>query len=109
MIKRKQKGTELDLLAEKERALRDEMERLEAYLQGGAERERAEQINTMPAPEELAETRRQASFVEQVLSKKEIRNIKRHQTKGVLLFIMLVLAIASLGSWVWRAYTDYFL
>ena len=109
MIKRKQRGTELDLLAEKEQALRDEMVRLEAYIQGGAEKERAEQINTMPAPDELAEKRRQASFAEQVLSKKEIRNIKRHQTKGTILFLMLLLAILSLGSWVYRAYTDYFM
>ena len=109
MIRRKNKGTELDLLADKEKALRDEVERLEAYIQGGAEKERADHINTMPAPDELDEKRRQASFVEQVLSKKEIRNIKRHQAKGTILFLMLLLAILSLGSWVYRAYTDYFM
>ena len=109
MLRKKKSAKELDLLAEKEKALRDEMERLEAYIQGGAEKERSDHINTMPAPDELAEKRRQASFVEQVLSKKEIRNIKRHQAKGTILFLMLLLAIVSLGSWVYRAYTDYFL
>ena len=107
MIRKKQGETELDLLTEKEQSLRDEMERLEAYIQGGAEQERAEHINTMPAPDELAEKRRQASFVEQVLSKKEVRNVKRNQAKGTLLLLFLLLAIVSLGSWVYRAYSDY--
>jgi len=109
MIRRKHSTSELDLLTEKEKALRDEMDRLEAYLQGGAEQERVDQINTMPAPDELAEARRQTAFVEQVLSKKEIRNIKRHQTKGLLLFVLLALAVLSLGSWVYQAYAEYFL
>jgi len=38
MIRRKHSTSELDLLTEKEKALRDEMDRLEAYLQGGAEK-----------------------------------------------------------------------
>ena len=108
MFGRRNKRNDLDNLAEKEKALRDEMQRLEDYIQGGAEQERSDQINTMPAPDDLAERRRQASFVEQVLSKKEIRNIKRSQAKGTILFLLLVLAIFSLGSWVYRAYTDYF-
>ena len=83
------------------------MTRLESYIQGGAEKERSDQINTMPAPDELDEKRRHASFVDQVMSKKEIRNVKRHQAKSTILFLMLLLAIVSLGSWVLRAYTDY--
>lgn len=97
----------MDLLAEKELALREEMSRLENYIQGGAEKERTDHINTMPAPDELDEKRRHASFVDQVMSKKEIRNIKRHQAKSSILFLMLLLAIVSLSSWILRAYTDY--
>ncbi len=107
MFGKKQKGNELDLLAEKEKSLRDEMDRLQSYIQGGAEKERSDHINTMPAPDELAERRREASFVEQVLSKKEIRNVKRHQAKGTILFLLLLLAIVSLGSWVFRVYSEY--
>jgi len=107
MFGKKIKADELDLLAEKERALRDEMQRLESYIKGGAEQERADHINTMPAPDDLNERRRQASFVDQVMSKKEIRNVKRQQAKATILFLMLLLAIVSLGSWVVRAYSDY--
>ena len=83
------------------------MQRLESYIQGGAEQERSDHINTIPAPDELDERRRQASFVDQVMSKKEIRNVKRHQAKATILFLMLLLAIVSLGSWVMRVYSDY--
>jgi Cys-tRNA synthase (O-phospho-L-seryl-tRNA:Cys-tRNA synthase) len=107
VFRRKSKTSELDILAEKEKALMSEMQRLESYIQNGAAREHAELINTMPAPDELSERRRSAYFLDQVLSKKEIRNIKRNQAKGFVIFLLLGLAIVSLGSWILRAYNDH--
>lgn len=107
MLNKKNKKTEVDLLSEQELALKEEMRRLEQYIQGGAEKERAEQINTMPAPDELESHRREADFIEQVLSRKEIKNVRRHQTRGLLLFILLAIAILTLGAWAYKLYMSH--
>lgn len=107
MFKKRSKDPEMNNLSEREAALRNEMERLKSFITEGAEKEMIEQVNTMPPPDDLDQRARQAIHIEQVMSNKEIRNIKRQQAKGILLFILLSCAIASLSAWVLRIYAEH--
>ena len=63
-------------------------------------REMEDEITTMPAPDDIADRRREHKFYAD-LSRGEIRNERRHQARGSLLFILLATAIASLSSWIY--------
>lgn len=106
MARKKHQDSESVELSEREQALKAEVARLKNYIQGGAEKELTEQINTMPAPDDLEGKRREAAFMDQVLSRKEIKNVRRNQAKGFVLFLLLVLAILSLSSWVYTVYVS---
>lgn len=98
----------INSLNSREAELQDEMERLKSFISVGAEQKHLEQINTIPPPDDLDQRARELSHIESLLTNKELRNTKKAQSKDLLLLILLVIAIVSLGSWVYRVYSEHY-
>jgi hypothetical protein len=87
----------------REEQLQSRINELETFIETGPERVRRqmeEEISTMPPPDDLADRRREHKFYAQ-LSRGEIRNERRYQTRGAFLFLLLAAAIAGLSSWIY--------
>jgi len=94
----------LDSLSAHERALQEQIARLEDFVQHGPERERLaieEQRQTLPPPSDLVGRKREKEFMEK-LSRGELKNQKRNQAKSGFLLILLIFAILTLGFWIYR-------
>jgi hypothetical protein len=90
-------------LGKREEQLLSRITELEQFIETAPDRirrEMEEEITTMPAPDDLVDRRREHKFYTQ-LSRGEIRNERRHQTRGALLFLLLAGAIAGLSSWIY--------
>ena len=90
-------------LGKREEQLLSRITELEEYIETAPDRirrEMEEEITTMPAFDDLVDRRREHKFYAQ-LSRGEIRNERRHQTRGAFLFILLAAAIAALSSWIY--------
>ena len=100
---RKKQSSEPHALSRREEQLLSRITELEQYIETAPDRIRREmedEITTMPAPDDLVDRRREHKFYAQ-LSRGEIRNERRHQTRGGLLFLLLAAAIAGLSSWIY--------
>jgi len=96
--------TNLDSLSAHERAIREQIDQLQEFLQHGPERERQaieEEMQTLPPPSDLVGRQREREFMEK-LSRGELKNQRRSQAKSGLLLALLILAIATLGLWIYR-------
>lgn len=94
----------LDSLSAHERAIQEQIAQLEDFVQHGPERERLameEQRQTLPPPSDLVVRKREKEFMEK-LSRGELKNQKRNQAKSGFLLILLILAILTLGFWIYR-------
>ena len=90
-------------LSSREEQLLSRINELEAFIEGAPERirkEMEEEITTMPPPDDLDDRRREHKFYSQ-LSRGEIRNEHRYQTKSAILFFLLVSAIVALSAWIY--------
>jgi hypothetical protein len=99
-----EKSTDLDSLSAHERALKEQIAQLQDFVQHGPEREREameEQMRTLPPPSDLLGRKREKEFMEK-LSRGELKNQKRNQAKSGFLLTLLVLAILTLGMWIYR-------
>jgi len=95
-------ATELNALAEQERAVAEQIAKLEDMISGAPERirmEYEEQRSLMPPPDDW-EDRQRAKRFNAILSKGEVRNEHRYQARSTALFILLSIAILSLLSWI---------
>lgn len=95
---------DLDSLSAYERALREQIAQLEDFVEHGPERERMameEQMHTLPPPSDLVGRKREKEFMEK-LSRGELKNQKRNQAKCGFLLTLLILAIFTLGFWIYR-------
>lgn len=100
---RKKSSSEPHALSRREEQLLSRITELEQFIETAPDRIRREmedEITTMPAPDDLVDRRREHKFYTQ-LSRGEIRNERRHQTRGALLFVLLAAAIAGLSSWIY--------
>ena len=90
-------------LTSREEKLLSRISELEEFIEGAPERirrEMEEEITTMPPPDDLEDRRREHKFYSQ-LSRGEIRNEHRYQTKSAFLFLLLVTAILMLSFWIY--------
>ena len=90
-------------LGKREEQLLSRINELENFIETGPDRVRRqmeEEITMMPPPDDLADRRREHKFYAQ-LSRGEIRNERRYQTRGAILFLLLAAAIAGLSSWIY--------
>ncbi len=87
----------------REEQLLSRINELEEFISEAPERirrEMEEEITTMPPPDDLEDRRREHKFYSQ-LSRGEIRNEHRYQTRSALLFVLLVTAILALSAWIY--------
>lgn len=93
---------DLDSLSAYERSLREQIAHLQDFVEHGPERERLareEEMCTLPPPSEILGRKREKEFMEK-LSRGELKNQKRNQTKNGVLLTLLLLAITTLGVWI---------
>ena len=101
--KRSRKKTNSDLIANEAQRVQDQLLKLENFIENEPERLRRQmedERTTMPAPDDIVDRRREKIFYTQ-LSRGEMKNERRSQTNGTLLFILLLTAIAALSSWIY--------
>lgn len=108
MFSKRSKDPELSDLSAKEALVKEEMNRLKSFITEGAEIKQQDQLNTLPPPDDFDQRAREHIHMDKVLSNREFRNMKRRQSKGLLLLILLAIAITTLSSWLFRVYSDHF-
>ena len=95
-------ASELSALVQQERAVAEQISKMEDMIAEAPDRirrEYEESRSLMPPPDDW-EDRRRAKRFNAHLSKGEIRNEHRYQARSTALFILLVLSILSLLSWI---------
>ncbi len=98
-------GPDLDSLSARERELQEKIAKLQDYVENAPERERQaeeERLRTLPPPSEIMEREREKSFMDK-LSRGELKNERRDQTKNGFLLFLLILTILALGLWIYQA------
>ena len=76
---------------------------LEDFIEGAPERIRMEmekKMSTMPPPDDLEDRRREHKFYSR-LSRGEIRNEHRYQTRSAFVVLLLVMGILALSFWIY--------
>ena len=84
-------------------ALQAQIDELQNFIKEAPEkfqREELERLQTMPAPDELAQRRRENDFANR-LTKGELKNERRHQARSALLFVFLFSAIICVSLWIY--------
>ena len=84
-------------------ALQAQIDELQSFIKEAPEklqREEQERLQTMPAPDELTQRRRENDFSYR-LTKGELKNERRHQARSTLLFILLFSAIICVSLWIY--------
>lgn len=90
-------------LSSREEQLLARISELEEFIEGAPERIRREmekEMSTMPPPDELDDRRREHKFYSR-LSRGEIRNEHRYQTRSAFVFLLLVTGILMLSFWIY--------
>ncbi|MDG2488856.1 MAG: hypothetical protein P8M65_14185 [Roseibacillus sp.] len=90
-------------LTVREEKLLARISELEDFIEGAPERIRIEmekEISTMPPPDDLDDRRREHKFYSR-LSRGEIRNEHRYQTRSAFVFLLLVMGILGLTLWIY--------
>lgn len=85
-------------------ALQAQIDDLQSFIKDAPEklqREEQDRLQTMPAPDELAQRKRENDFANR-LTKGELKNERRHQARSAVLFILLIAAIICVSLWVYR-------
>ena len=94
---------EASTFAEREAMLLSRITELERFIEDAPERIRREieaEMTTMPAPDDIDDRRRERKLLAR-LTRGEIRNERRYQTRSTFLLILLISAIAALSSWIY--------
>lgn len=97
-------GPNLSSLSARERELQQQIEQLQDFVEHGPERERQaeeERLSTLPPPSEIQDRLREKKFMDQ-LSRGELKNEIRNQTKSGLLLLLLVLTTLAIGWWIYQ-------
>jgi len=90
-------------MSSREEQLLARISELEEFIEGAPERIRREmekEISTMPPPDDLDDRRREIKFYSR-LSRGEIRNEHRYQTRSAFVFLLLVTGILMLSFWIY--------
>lgn len=97
-------GPDIGSLSARERELRQQIEQLQDFVEHGPERERQaeeERMRTLPPPAEIQDRLREKKFMDQ-LSRGELKNEMRNQTKSGVLLLLLILATLAIGWWIYQ-------
>lgn len=97
-------GPDIGSLSARERELRQQIEQLQDFVEHGPERERQaeeDRLRTLPPPSEIQDRLREKKFMDQ-LSRGELKNEMRNQTKSGVLLLLLILATLAIGWWIYQ-------
>lgn len=100
----KKKKEDFSEIERQKEALQAQIDELQSFIKEAPEKiqkEEQERLQTMPAPDELTQRRRENDFANR-LTKGELKNERRHQARAGLLFVLLVSAIIFVSLWVYR-------
>jgi len=89
-------------ISDREAQLLARISELERFIEEAPQRIRREiedEMTTMPAPDDLDDRRRERKLRAR-LTRGEIRNERRYQTRSTFLLVLLLTAIAALSSWI---------
>ncbi len=95
---------ELSSISQKEAELQNQIKHLQSFLEEAPEKikqAQEEEFQTLPAPDEIAERRREKEFFDR-LSRGELKNERRHQAKNGVLLVLLLIAITMVCLWIYR-------
>ena len=95
---------DFDSLSAREQELRTQIEQLQDFVEHGPEREiqaAEERMRTLPPPTEVQQRIREREFMEK-LSRGELKNERRNQTKSGFLLLLLILAMLAIGYWIYQ-------
>lgn len=98
------KKADLSEIENQKAALQAQIDDLQNFIKEAPEKlqkEEQERLQTMPAPDELAQRKRENDFANR-LTKGELKNERRHQARSAVLFILLLAAIICVSLWVYR-------
>lgn len=104
MFGSKKKTEDFAEMERQKEALQAQINELQSFIEEAPEklqREEQERLQTMPAPEELAQRRRENEFAQR-LTKGELKNERRNQTRNALLFVLITAAIVCVSLWIYR-------
>lgn len=104
MFGSKKKAEDFAEMERQKEALQAQINELESFIKEAPEklqREEQERLQTMPAPEELAHRRRENEFAQR-LTKGELKNERRNQTRHALLFVLIAAAIVCVSLWIYK-------
>ncbi len=104
MFGSKKKAEDFAEMERQKEALQAQINELQSFIEEAPEklqREEQERLQTMPAPEELAQRRRENEFAQR-LTKGELKNERRNQTRNALLFVLITAAIVCVSLWIYR-------
>ncbi|MFC4993576.1 hypothetical protein [Rubritalea tangerina] len=104
MFGSKKKAQDFAEIERQKEALQAQIEELQSFIKEAPEKlqqEEQERLQTMPAPDELTQRRRENDFANR-LTKGELKNERRHQARSALLFILLLTAIVFVSLWVYK-------
>lgn len=97
-----QTSFELAELDKQQASIQDQILEMKTYLEEAPvkkQKEEDDRIRTLPAPDEIYEKRREKEFFDR-LSRGELKNERRHQTKNGVIMILLLIAITSVCLWI---------
>lgn len=95
---------ELDELARQDAELQDKIKQIQSFIHEAPDKlqkEEDDRIQTLPAPDEISERRREKEFFDR-LSRGELKNERRHQAKNGVILVLLVVAITATCLWISR-------
>ena len=84
-------------------ALQAQIDELQSFIKQAPEKlqqEEQDRLQTMPAPDELNQRRRENDFANR-LTKGELKNERRHQARSALLFALFFSAIICVSLWIY--------
>lgn len=101
---KKHNPKELTELAQKEAELQNQIKEIQSFIEEAPEKlqkEEEERIQTLPAPDEITQRRREVEFFDR-LSRGELKNERRHQAKNGVLLALLVCALLAVCLWLYK-------
>lgn len=104
LFRSKKKTKDLSEIERQKEDLQARIDELQHFIEDAPEqlqREQAERLQTIPAPDELIQRRRENDFSDR-LTKGEIKNERRSQTRSALLFVLLLVTMVCISIWIYK-------
>lgn len=102
--KRPLSSEEIEKIKLQKADLQKQIQEIQSYIEHAPDKikqAQEESFQTMPAPDEISERRREKEFFDR-LSRGELKNERRHQAKNGVLLVLLIFAIAMVSLWIYR-------